>query len=88
MYLKELARSGEALFRVRGNYLISMIIVGAMIAFFSGATASFASTAASKAWYRVSPGVASDKTMIRIVTSGYDALNTSGLAETSPSWPN
>lgn len=81
MYQQELARSGEALFKVRGNYLISVIVIGAVIAYFSGVSGPFDSTAANQLWFWLSLGVGSAGALIRIVTSGYAALGTSGVAK-------
>lgn len=81
MYQQELARSGEALFQVRGNYLISVIIIGAVLAYSSGAVGPFSSQTANQAWYWTSLAVASAGALIRIVTSGYAALGTSGVAK-------
>jgi len=78
MYQQELARSGAALFKVRGKYLISVIAIGAVIAFLSGAIGPFATPSANLAWFWVSLGIAVAGALIRVVTSGYAALGTSG----------
>ena len=78
MYQLELARSGKALFHIRGNYLIGTIIIGAAIAFYSGNLGPFDSTSANQIWFWASLGVASLGALIRIITSGYAALGTSG----------
>lgn len=78
MYQKDLARSGKALFRVRGYYLVATIIIGTVIAFLSGATGPFESEAANQLWLWLSLGVASFGALIRIITSGFAALGTSG----------
>lgn len=81
MYQHELARSGQALFKVRGNYLIGVIVIGAVLAWRSGALGPFASAAANQAWFWASLAVASAGALVRIVTSGYAALGTSGVAK-------
>lgn len=84
MYQQELARSGETLFKVRGNYLIGVIVVGAAIAYGSGALGPFAAPAANWAWFWLSLAVASAGALVRIVTSGYAALGTSGVTKDAP----
>jgi len=78
MYQQDLARSGKTLFRIRGNYLVATIIIGTVIAFISGATGPFESEAANQIWFWLSLGIASFGALIRIITSGYAALGTSG----------
>lgn len=84
MYQQELARSGEALFKVRGNYLIGVILIGAAIAYGSGALGPFATPSANWAWFWLSLAVASAGALVRIVTSGYAALGTSGVTKDAP----
>lgn len=81
MYQQELARSGEVLFKIRGEYLITVIVIGAVIAYFLRAPGPFASTGANQLWFWASLGVASAGALVRIVTSGYAALGTSGVAK-------
>lgn len=81
MYQNELARSGHALFKVRGGYLITVVIIGAVIAYCSGKLGPFASDAANQAWFGVSFGIAAVGALIRIITSGYAAPGTSGVAK-------
>jgi len=55
MHQQELARSGKALFKERGNYLASVIVIGAAIVYFSGATGPFALAGAlTKTFERIS----------------------------------
>lgn len=49
MSQQQLARSGQALFKVRGKYLISLITIGAAIAWFQGSPVPFASVIANLA---------------------------------------
>jgi len=81
MYQLELARSGETLFKIRGKYLHFIVIIGAVIAYFSGALGPFASDSANLAWFWLSLCVASAGALIRIFTSGFAALGTSGVTK-------
>jgi protein-S-isoprenylcysteine O-methyltransferase Ste14 len=74
----ELARSGQALFKVRGKYLKSVAIFSVIIAYFHGSIGPFSSDTANFAWFWLSLGVASAGALVRIVTSGHAALGTSG----------
>ena len=77
MYQTELARSGKALFRVRGSYLFAVFAIGGVIAYFGRAVGPFQHHSANQAWFWVSLGVASSGALVRIFTSGYAALGTS-----------
>lgn len=81
MYQLELAHSGEALFKVRGKFLFGIIMIGAVIAYFYGTNGPFASAHANLAWFWVSFGLASAGALVRIVTSGFAALGTSGVTK-------
>ena len=74
----ELARSGEALFKVRGKYLKYVGILSVVIAYFNGASGPFTGEIANLAWFWAAFGVASAGALLRLVTSGYAALGTSG----------
>lgn len=74
----ELARSGAALFKVRGKYLKYVGILSVVIAYIHGASGPFASDSANLAWFWASFGVASAGALLRLVTSGHAALGTSG----------
>jgi protein-S-isoprenylcysteine O-methyltransferase Ste14 len=74
----ELARSGEALFKVRGKYLKYVGILSVVIAYFNGASGPFSSEIANLAWFWTAFGVALAGALLRLVTSGYAALGTSG----------
>jgi len=78
MYQLELAKSGKRLFQIRGNYLITVIIIGAVIANCSNKIGPFNSVMANQSWFWLSLGAASLGAVIRIITSGYAALGTSG----------
>jgi len=75
---QELAASGEALFKVRGKYLDAVILLSVVIAYFHGAMGPFVSDSANLAWFWAAIGVASAGALVRIATSGYAALGTSG----------
>ncbi|MCP5128079.1 MAG: hypothetical protein H6985_00705 [Pseudomonadales bacterium] len=74
----ELARTGAALFKVRGKYLKYVGILSVVIAYFNGAMGPFNSDVANMAWFITSLGVALAGACVRLVTSGYAALGTSG----------
>ena len=74
----ELARSGEALFKVRGKYLKYLGILSVVIAYFVGAPGPFASESANMLWFCAALAVASSGAVLRLVTGGYAALGTSG----------
>lgn len=78
MYQHELARTGKALFIIRGYYMYLLIAVGALVAYVSGVPGPFASEAANCAWFWVSLGIASAGALWRIIVNGYAALGTSG----------
>jgi len=78
MYQQELARSGKALFAIRGAYLYTVIAIGVLIAWCTRAWGPFATETANCAWFGASLGVALAGAAVRIVTSGYAALGTSG----------
>jgi protein-S-isoprenylcysteine O-methyltransferase Ste14 len=78
MYQQDLARAGKPLFVIRGAYIYATIIGGTLIAWSSGDLGPFASPAADRAWFWVSLAVAALGALIRIFTSGWAALGTSG----------
>lgn len=81
MYQLELARSGKALFIIRGAYMYALIGIGALIVYLTGITGPFATPAANCAWFWLSLGVASAGAIIRLITNGFAALGTSGNAK-------
>ncbi len=84
MHQLDLANSGEALFKVRGKFLGNMIVVGMVIAYFHGQIGPFDSDSANHLWFALSLGLALSGALVRIVTSGYAALGTSGVTKDAP----
>lgn len=78
MYQQELARSGKVLFVIRGSYIYAVILIGTLIAWCGRDLGPFASERADRAWFWASLGVAALGALIRIFTSGWAALGTSG----------
>jgi protein-S-isoprenylcysteine O-methyltransferase Ste14 len=74
----ELARSGEALFKVRGKFLKYVGILSVAVAYFNGASGPFSSDTANLAWFWAALAVACAGALLRVVTSGHAALGTSG----------
>ena len=74
----ELARSGEALFKIRGKYLKYLGILSVVVAYFNAAMGPFSSDVANLLWFCAAFAVAAGGALFRIVTSGYAALGTSG----------
>jgi protein-S-isoprenylcysteine O-methyltransferase Ste14 len=81
MYQDEMARSGRRLFFVRGLYIYTIIAIGTVIVWHGDSYGPFADPAANRAWLWLSLGVAMLGATIRVVTSGYAALGTSGRAK-------
>ncbi|MCP5396643.1 MAG: hypothetical protein H6918_07910 [Sphingomonadaceae bacterium] len=81
MYQQELARSGKRLFFIRGTYIYTVIGISAIIAYCTKDLGPFADAGADKAWFWVSLAVASTGALIRVFTSGWAALGTSGRAK-------
>ena len=77
----ELARTGAALFKVRGKYLKYVGILSVVIAYFHGAMGPFASESANMAWFIAAFGIAASAAGLRVVTGGYAALGTSGSSK-------
>lgn len=76
MYQQELARSGEALFKVRGHYLTGVVVIGTAIAWFSGATGPFESDVANQFWFWVSLALASlTVCSLRRFTNTFDGIS-------------
>lgn len=78
MYQHELARSGKALFVIRGAYIYLVIAIGVLLVHFTGVSGPFATQAANAAWFWLSLAVASAGALWRIVVGGFAALGTSG----------
>lgn len=81
MYQTELARSGKKLFFIRGTYIYTVIAISTLIALTTRDIGPFADSALDCAWFWVSLGVASAGAIVRVITSGYAALGTSGRAK-------
>lgn len=84
MYQHELARSGGALFKIRGHYLTGVVIIGVLIAYVTRDYGPFTSAAADQAWFWGAVAVAVIGALIRIVTSGFAAPGTSGNSKDVP----
>ncbi len=84
MYQHELARSGEALFKIRGHYLTGVVIIGVLIAYVTRDYGPFTSAVADQAWFWGAVAVAVIGALIRIVTSGFAAPGTSGNSKDVP----
>lgn len=76
-----MAKSGKSLFFVRGLYIYSIIAIGTLIVWKSGMTGPFADEAKNVIWFWLSLGVAGAGAMVRVITSGFAALGTSGRAK-------
>lgn len=81
MYQHELARSGKKLFFVRGTYIYIIIAISTLIALTTRDIGPFADTALDCFWFWLSLGVASAGAIVRVITSGFAALGTSGRAK-------
>lgn len=81
MYQDELARSGKTLFFVRGLYIYTIIAIGTLIVWTSKIQGPFADVQANCIWFWLSFGVAASGAMVRVITSGFAALGTSGRAK-------
>jgi protein-S-isoprenylcysteine O-methyltransferase Ste14 len=81
MYQHELARSGKKLFFIRGTYIYITIAISTLIALTTRDIGPFADTAVDHAWFWISLGVASAGAIVRVFTSGFAALGTSGRAK-------
>lgn len=78
MYQHELARSGKSLFVIRGVYIYAVIALSIAIIWVSRDLGPFASEDADRWWYASGIAVATLGAVIRIFTSGWAALGTSG----------
>lgn len=77
-------RLGYYLFFFRGLYIYLTIAVATIIALITRDPGPFAAAAADRAWIWASIGVACAGALIRIVTSGFAALGTSGRVKSAP----
>jgi protein-S-isoprenylcysteine O-methyltransferase Ste14 len=81
MYQHEMARSGKRLFFVRGTYIYIIIAISVLIAWTTHDVGPFADRAADCVWFWASLSVASAGAIVRVFTSGWAALGTSGRAK-------
>jgi len=81
MYHQEMARSGHALFTVRGLNIAVVIVIGATFAWYTGRSGPFDDAQADCWWQVASLCVALGGALWRVVISGYAALGTSGNAK-------
>ena len=81
MYQQEMARSGQRLFFIRGTYIYTIIAISTLIAWCSRDVGPFSTALADCLWFWVSLGVASAGALVRVITSGFAALGTSGRAK-------
>jgi protein-S-isoprenylcysteine O-methyltransferase Ste14 len=81
MYQHELARSGKKLFFVRGTYIYIIIAIATLIAWFGRQIGPFSAADYNRGWFWISLGVAGSGALIRVFTSGWAALGTSGRAK-------
>jgi protein-S-isoprenylcysteine O-methyltransferase Ste14 len=81
MYQHELAQSGKKLFFVRGLYIYTIIAIGTLIVWKTGVSGPFEDDASNHLWFWLALGVASAGALVRVVTSGFAALGTSGRAK-------
>lgn len=81
MYQHEMARSGKRLFFVRGLYIYTIIAIGTLLVWRTGISGPFADATANYAWFWLSLGVAAAGALVRVITSGFAALGTSGRAK-------
>lgn len=81
MYQHEMARSGKRLFFVRGLYIYTIIAIGTLLVWRTGISGPFADATANCAWFWLSLGVAAAGALVRVITSGFAALGTSGRAK-------
>lgn len=77
-------RLGYYLFYFRGLYIYLTIAVATTIAFLTKDPGPFADAVADRAWIWASIGVAGAGAFIRIITSGFAALGTSGRVKSAP----
>jgi protein-S-isoprenylcysteine O-methyltransferase Ste14 len=81
MYQNELARSGKRLFFVRGLYIYTIIGIGALIVWRTGIAGPCDDPQCNWLWFWLSLAVAGAGALVRVITSGFAALGTSGRAK-------
>ena len=80
-YQQELAESGKRLFFVRGTFIYIVIAIATLIAFLRRDMGPFSTEAHDRLWFWLSLAVATTGAGIRVITSGFAALGTSGRAK-------
>jgi len=80
----EADRLGYYLFFFRGAYIYITIAIATVFALLSRDAGPFADAAADRAWLWAAIGVACAGALIRIITSGFAALGTSGRVKSAP----
>lgn len=78
---EELARTGQMLFKVRGEYIYVVIGFGVVAAYLNRAPGPFADDLYNAIWFAVGLVVASTGLLIRVLTHGFAAFGTSGRAK-------
>ena len=81
MYQDELARAGKRLFFIRGTYIYTIIAISTLIAWCTRDVGPFGDVASDCVWFWISLGIASAGALVRVFTSGFAALGTSGRAK-------
>lgn len=81
MYHSELARSGKALFTIRGSYIYVVIAGSIAIAWLTRDPGPFASEGSDQLWFCAGIIVALSAALWRVVIGGFAALGTSGNAK-------
>jgi protein-S-isoprenylcysteine O-methyltransferase Ste14 len=81
MYQHEMAQTGKRLFFIRGTYIYTVIAISVLIAWTTRDLGPFAAAPADRLWFWLSLAVASSGAIVRVFTSGFAALGTSGRAK-------
>lgn len=77
MFQQELARSGHKLFRIRGMYIHTVILIGIGVAWLVRAPGPFESAEANTAYFWFAFAVAAAGALLRMYTNGHAANGTS-----------
>ncbi|MEK7266613.1 MAG: isoprenylcysteine carboxylmethyltransferase family protein [Pseudomonadota bacterium] len=77
-------RIAKRLFFFRGTYIYIIIAISTLIALTSRDVGPFASAALDRVWFWAALLIASAGAMVRVITSGFAALGTSGRAKSAP----
>lgn len=75
---------GKRLFFFRGTYIYIIIAISTVIALTTRDVGPFASEAMDRVWFWCAFAIASAGAMVRVITSGFAALGTSGRAKSAP----